>query len=79
MYQHTQTQLQLQPEEDMHPISAAKIKSGKLVVLASLIKVDSNKQSPNGLIIMTKVLETADCLGYGNCLANKREDISPEV
>ena len=69
---YQQSQLQFQPEEISTSGSTMKVRSAKLIVPASLVTMERNKQSPNGLVIITKVLETANRLGYDNCLVNKK-------
>ena len=52
---------------------SVKIKGAKIVVPTTLLHFDSKKQNESGLIIMRRVLETVDRLGYDQCLGFKKK------
>ena len=75
--QHPCITLYQQTQEDNKASNiVVRVKGAKLVVPAALVSLDSTKQSPNGIAIMKRILETIERLGYDSCLANKKRDHS---
>ena len=67
-----------QPEENgVQP--TVRVKGAKLVVPSFLLALETEKQSKNGILIMTKILETVERLGYDKCLGNKERPNSLEI
>ena len=58
-----------QPEEN-EVQTTVRVKGAKLVVPSFLLALETEKQSKNGILIMTKILETVERLGYDKCLGN---------
>ena len=72
--QHHGITLYQQTQDDKEANSTVvRVKGAKLVVPAALLSLDSTKQSPNGIAIMKRILETVERLGYDSCLANKQK------
>ena len=61
-----------QPEENVIQ-PTVRIQGAKLVVPSFLLALETEKQSKNGIMIMIKILETVERLGYDKCLGNKKK------
>ena len=65
-----------QPEKDLEPTKLPppplKINEGKLIVPNNLLTLEPVKQNANGIAVMRYILETAQRLGFDNCLANRK-------
>ena len=71
LYQTSQPEIDLGPTK--LPPPPLKVNEGKLIVPNNLLTLEPMKQNANGIAVMRYILESAQRLGFDNCLANRKK------